>query len=210
MTQVSIEAMGGAVPAKKVPKGQSAPIAKPVIGIVHRTLRSATRNDHASIDRMLLRFDLNRADDYRIFLNIHFTSLVALRADWRLQDGEDFAHMLGCLQADLETLGCKTPALPMLSPRPTNPAKALGVGYVVRGSRLGAAALRRGVVGELPTSYLDFIPRLSWAGFLMQLEFIADDPNGRNEATRAAISTFNTFATEFKRFQDSTSIPPPQ
>ena len=210
MTQVSIEAMRGAVPAKKVPKGPAAAIQKPVIGIVHRTLRSATRNDHASIDRMLLGFDLNRAEDYRIFLNIHFASLVDLRADWRLQDREDFVQMLGCLRADLEALGCKTSAPPMLSPTPTSSSKGLGIGYVVRGSRLGAAVLRRGVVAELPTSYLDFIPRLSWAGFLMQLESVADDPNGKDEATRAAIGTFNTFATEFTRFQDLTSIPPPK
>jgi heme oxygenase len=208
MTQVTITAMGGAVRAKSFPKDPAPPIAKPSIGIVHRTLRGATRNDHASIDRMLLRFDLNRAEDYRMFLNIHFASLVTFRADWRLQDGEDFARMLGCVQADLETLGSKAPVLPTLSPTPTNPAKGLGIGYVVRGSRLGAAVLRRGIVGELPTSYLDLIPTLSWEGFLIQLESIADDPNGRDEATRAATSTFHSFAAEFKRFEDLRSASP--
>ena len=143
-----------------------------------------------------------------MFLHIHFASLVTLRADWRLQDGEDFAQMLDCLQADVESLGSETPALPTLSPAPTNPAKGLGIGYVVRGSRLGAAVLRRGVLVDLPTSYLDFIPGLSWAGFLIQLESIADDPHGKDEAARAAISTFHSFAAEFKRFEDLRSTSP--
>jgi heme oxygenase len=207
MTPVSIEAMCDAFTAPEGSNGQAAPIAKPMIGSVHRTLRGVTRNDHASIDRMLLRFDLNRAEDYRNFLNIHFSSLATLRAHWRLQDGDDFARMLGCLEADLQTLGSNTPALPILSATPRSPSKGLGIGYVVRGSRLGAAVLRRGVVGDLPTSYLDFVPGLSWAGFLIQLEFIAGDPNGRDEATRAAISTFSTFAAEFKRFEDLSSTP---
>jgi heme oxygenase len=208
MTPVAIEAMRGAFTAPEGSSGVAAPIAKPMIGSVHRTLRGATRNDHASIDRMLLRFDLSRPEDYRTFLNIHFSSLVTLRAHWRLQDGDDFARMLGCLEADLETLGCSPPALPILSVTPRSLSKGLGIGYVVRGSRLGAAVLRRGVVGDLPTSYLDFVPGLSWAGFLIQLEFIAGDPNGMDEATRAATSTFGTFAAEFKRFEDLSSIPP--
>jgi heme oxygenase len=207
MNPVSIEAMRGAFTAPEGSNGLVVPIAKPTIGSVHRALRGATRNDHASIDRMLLRFDLNRVEDYRNFLNIHFSSLVTLRAHWRLQDGDDFARMLGCLEADLETLGCNAPALPILSASPRSPSAGLGIGYVVRGSRLGAAVLRRGVVGDLPTSYLDFVPGLSWAGFLIQLEFIAGDPNDMNEATRAAISTFGTFAAEFKRFEDQSPTP---
>jgi heme oxygenase len=176
--------------------------------MMHRTLRAATRDDHALIDRMLLRFDLNRAEDYGIFLNIHFAALVTFQADWRLQDDEDFARMLRCLQADLETLGYTTTASQVPSRGPTSPSAGLGIGYVVRGSRLGAAVLRRGVVGELPTSYLDFVPALSWAAFLLELESIADDPTGRNEATRAARSTFNAFATEFTRLQSIVSMPP--
>jgi heme oxygenase len=209
MTHVPVEAMRGPVRAKEVLTCQTTPKAKRVVGIVHRTLRAATRNDHSSIDRMLSRLDLNRAGDYRIFLKIHFAALVSLRADWRLQDGADFAQMLRCLQADLNTFGCTTTAPPILSGAPSSPSVGLGVAYVVRGSRLGAAVLRRGVVGELPTSYLDFSPSLSWAAFLLEIESIADDPNGRDEATRAARKTFNTFATEFTRLQDVVSTPAP-
>jgi heme oxygenase len=201
--------MNGRVRANRVPRGEVTPNAKSVVGVVHRALRAATRNDHAWIDRMLLPFDLSRAEDYRIFLNIHFATLVTLQADWRWEDSEDFEQMLRCVQVDLGTLGCQTTAPAYLPRAPANPSTGLGIAYVVRGSRLGALVLRRGVAGNLPTSYLDFVPALSWSQFLIELESIADDPNGRDDATRAARSTFNTFVTEFTRLQGGV-MPAPQ
>ena len=84
-------------------------------------------------------------------------------------------------------------------------SKGLGIAYVVRGSRLGAAVLRRAIVSNLPTSYLDFVPVLSWAEILVKIESIAGDPDGRDDATRSARSTFNAFATEFKRLRGGTA-----
>jgi heme oxygenase len=186
------------VPAE-APTGAPGPKSKPVIGVVHRALRAATRNDHASIDRMLLPFDLKKAEHYRIFLNIHCVALEALRKDWREQDCADFEQMLGRVQADLRALGYAVnepaPSLCM----PMSPFHGLGVAYVIRGSRLGAAILRRGVAIDFPVSYLDFMPALSWAEFLPQLECIAQDPNGTDEAVCASRSTFKIFSTEFGR-----------
>jgi heme oxygenase len=199
MNPVPVEAAGGSVGAKEAP---AAPKAKRVVGVVHRTLRAATRDDHASIDRMLLPFNLNKVEDYRVFLNIHFGALAALQADWRLEDSEDFDRLLRCARVDLEILGCTTTkALSTLSRTPLSTAKGLGIAYVVRGSRLGAAVLRRGVGGKLPTSYLDFVPALSWTEFLVQLESIADDPAGRDDAVRAARGAFEIYSTEFTRLQ---------
>jgi heme oxygenase len=176
---------------------------------MHRVLRAATRDDHASIDRTLLRFDLHRAEDYRIFLCAHFAALASLQAVWRREDEEDFAHMLGCLDLDLTTLGYAT--VPSSPPRtPSNAPGGLGIAYVVRGSRLGAAVLRRRVAAEHSTAYLDFIPALSWAEFLPELESVADDPNGRDEAVRAAHNAFLTFAAEFARLAgDVIAVPAP-
>jgi len=196
MTQVPIESMYGSVRAKDLRPAR--PRATTKIGSVHQALRAATRDDHASIDRMLLSFDLSKAEDYRIFLSIHAAALVTIQTDWRLQDSDDFERMLRCVRADLKTLGCAV-TTPPSSPRPSSLAKGLGIAYVVRGSRLGAAVLRRGVVGNLPTSYLDFVPSLSWALFLTELEPLADDPNGKDEAIGAARGIFNTFVTEFTR-----------
>jgi heme oxygenase len=207
MTQVPIEAMRFLVRAKDVSKSETVPKAKPVIGVVHRALRTATWNDHASIDRMLLPFDLNRTEDYRIFLNIHFTALAALRAAWRLQDRDDFERMTRCVQSDLESLRCTPSTTPCIPHESSNPPKGLGIAYVVRGSRLGAAVLRRRVAREFPTSYLDFVPALSWTAFLLELESIADDPAARDEATLAARSAFNVFAREFVPLSGVRSTP---
>lgn len=157
---------------------------------------------------MLLPFDLSRAEDYRIFLNIHLGALSSLQPDWRLEDGADFAQMLGCVQADLMILGGMANVPPLLTSTPASPSTGLGIAYVVRGSRLGATVLRRGVGAHFPTSYLDFAPALSWAAFLLELESIADDPAGRQEATRGACGTFNKFASEFNRLQRATPTPP--
>jgi heme oxygenase len=199
MTEVHLKAMRGAVRAKEGHKRSASPRIKTAIGRVRRALRAATRDDHALVDRMLLALNLNRPEDYRIFLNIHFAALLTLRMDWRPQDSEDFEQMLRCLQADLETLGSPTTATSIPASVSASPSNGLGIAYVVRGSRWGAAALRRGVAGTLSTSYLDFVPALSWVEFLAQLESIADDPNGTDEAIRAARRTFNAFATEFNR-----------
>jgi heme oxygenase len=74
-----------------------------------------------------------------------------------------------------------------------------GVAYAIRGSRLGTAILRRGVAMELPISYLDFMPALTWAEFLLQLESIVEDPSGTDEAICASRGALKTFATEFER-----------
>jgi heme oxygenase len=195
MTEVPPKAVRGAVRAKH----SASPRIKTVIGKVRRALRAATRNDHALIDRMLLTLNLNKPEDYQVFLNIHFAALSTLRMDWRPQDSEDFEQMIRCLQADLETLGTSTTATPIPACVSASPCNGMGIAYVVRGSRWGAAALRRGVGDTLSTSYLDFVPALSWVEFLGQLESIADDPNGMGEAIRAARNTFNAFATEFSR-----------
>jgi heme oxygenase (biliverdin-IX-beta and delta-forming) len=199
MTKVPIVAIGARVRTQGVRADSITPKVQPAIGLVHRVLRDATRIDHAQIDRMLLPFDLSKAEDYRIFLNIHFASLATLQADWRQQDRKDFEEMLHCVQVDLKTLGSESTA-PLMPPRPaTSPSQGLGIAYVVRGSRLGAAVLRRSVVGKLPTSYLDLVPGLPWKDFLRELESVTHDPNGMAEAIRAARSTFSTFAAEFTR-----------
>jgi heme oxygenase len=199
MTEGHLEAPNGAVRAEEGDNRSSSPKLKPAIGRLHRALRSATRNDHALIDRMLLPFDLKRPEDYRVFLNIHFEALLALKGAWRQQDSEDFEKMLRCLDTDLGTWGTPRNATPVLACRPASIGAGLGVAYVIRGSRLGAAVLRRGVATTLTTSYLDFVPKLSWAEFLVQLDSTAADSNGTEEAILAARSTFNVFVMEFHR-----------
>jgi heme oxygenase len=206
MTEGLLKALSGGVRAgaHQHPASQRMTAAT---GSVHRLLRAATRSDHAFIDRMLLTLDMKRLEDYRAFLTIHFESLLALRGNWRPQDNDDFEGMIRCLHTDLEILGAPRSALPISTCTPSSPSAGLGIAYVIRGSRLGAAVLRRGVAKTFSTSYLDFVPTLSWSEFLGQLEFAADDPNGANEAIFAACSTFNVFVAEFNRVNGVTAAP---
>jgi heme oxygenase len=199
MTEASLKAVRGAVRAKEADQRSASARMKTGIGRVHGALRAFTRDDHVLLDRMLLTLDLSRPEGYAVFLSIHRVALLALCANWRPDDTEDFGQMLGCLEADIGKLG--TPAASTPTPRdaPASPCNGLGIAYVIRGSRLGAAVLRRGVADALPTSYLDFVPALSWTEFLRQLESIADDPSSTDAALLAARITFKAFATEFHR-----------
>jgi heme oxygenase (biliverdin-IX-beta and delta-forming) len=169
----------------------------PTFGLVHRALRAATLSDHALIDRMLLRLNLSRAEDYQLFLAIHFASIGILKRDWRFQDFEDFEGMQRCIQNDLVTLGRATAALPFLPNESANHSNGLGVAYVLRGSRLGAEVLRRGVPLTFPTTYLDFSPALAWSEFLLELERIAEDLDGIRDAVLGARTAVRSFATEY-------------
>jgi len=148
---------------------------------------------------MLLPFDLNRAEDYRFFLNVHLTALVTLRAEYRPGDVEDFDRLLDCVRRDLRTMGDTIAILPPCFRASTKAFTGLGIAYVIRGSRLGAAVLRRSIAGDAPTSYLDFVPGLSWPAFLAELECIANDPAGRAEAARSARDTFDIFVDQFEQ-----------
>jgi heme oxygenase (biliverdin-IX-beta and delta-forming) len=197
MTEGIPKTVPGAVRAKEARRRSVAPAIKTVIGTVHRALRDSTRNEHALLDRLLLRLDLSKPSDYRAFLTIHAAALLSLRTDWRAKDSEDIEQMLRCLQTDLGTLGTPMRETAIPARAPLNLCTGFGTAYVIRGSRLGAAFLRRGVAGTLSTLYLDFVPALSWAQFLAELESVAEVANGTDEAVRAARSTFNVFAAEF-------------
>jgi heme oxygenase (biliverdin-IX-beta and delta-forming) len=196
MTQAFIKALPGvdAIPTRPGPRKVNH-----VIGAVHRALRFATRNDHASIDRMLLAFDLGKSDDYQAFLTIHFDALLSLREKWRTEDLPDFEQMLRSVELDLRSLGAMV-TVPSITPAATvDSSHALGIAYVIRGSRMGAAVLRRDVAPGLSASYLAFVPTVSWMDFLIQLEGLAEDRSCIEEAIRAARGTFAIFATEFIR-----------
>jgi heme oxygenase len=170
-------------------------------GVLHRALRAATRSDDVLLDRLILRFDLTRRDHYGLFLHLHYSVLRNLEADWSAEDQTDFAAMLRCVQSDLHTLRIATPPLGTSGRAPLHAHNRLGVAYVVRGSRLVAPFLRRRVPRQYPTAYLDFMPALSWAQFLMQLETPSDPPRAGHdhEIIRGARITFEIFISVFNR-----------
>jgi heme oxygenase (biliverdin-IX-beta and delta-forming) len=206
MTKGHTQALPGAVRPEVRRQPASGSRVK-AMGTVHRMLRTGTRNDHALIDGMLLPLDLAKARDYELFLSIHAESLQALAGFWRDEDGTDFQAMLGLLRSDLATLGSPTSARCIHACIPASRGAGLGVAYVIRGSRLGAAFLRRGVPASMPTSYLDFAPTLPWNDFLGQLEILAGDPTATQAAMLAARNTFAVFLCVSSRRQDLRGAP---
>jgi heme oxygenase (biliverdin-IX-beta and delta-forming) len=169
--------------------------------VLQRALRTATRSDHVILDRQILHVDLTRREHYGLFLHLHYSALKNLEADWRAEDRADFAAMLRCVQADLRTLRIAAPPLYPTGRTSLHTGDGLGIAYVLRGSRLGAAFLRRRVPNHYPTAYLDFIPALSWTDFLVQLESSAKPPNSNHEhdTIRGARITFEIFVGLFNR-----------
>jgi heme oxygenase len=170
-------------------------------GALHRALRAATRSDDVLLDRLILRFDLTRRDQYGLFLHLHYSALRNLEADWSAEDQTDFAAMLRCVQSDLHTLRIATPPLSPGGRAALHAQNRLGVAYVLRGSRLEAPSLRRRVPRQYPTAYLDFVSALSWAQFLVQLEASPNPPRAghEHEIIRGARITFEVFISVFNR-----------
>jgi heme oxygenase len=187
----------------------AAPVDSESPGVLHRALRASTRSDHVLLDRLILRFDLTRRDQYGLFLQLHCSALRNLEPDWAAEDQSDFAMMLRCVQTDLHALRIGTPP-----PSPSGRAQLhhqnrLGVAYVIRGSRLGAPFLRRRIPREYPTAYLDFMPALSWAQFLAHLESSSEPREAGHdyEIVRGARITFEIFISVFNRAPFDRSYP---
>ena len=161
-----------------------------------RRLRDSTREQHRTLDTALSRYDLSERKDYEVFLRIHWCALTELRSQWRNQDDAEFTRLLSMLENDL---GCNS-AAPNDSrsgcARERPPAEAVGVSYVIRGSRLGAALLRRRVRGNFPADYLSAQLVLPWRGFLEELEAYALSarPTEINEVIFGARTAFGVYS----------------
>ena len=172
------------------------PFKRESVGAVHRVLRAETRGDHVMIDQMISRLDLARREDYGLFLNLHHCALQELKAEWRDEDVEDFRVMMRRLQNDLRVLGMAAIAQGQAAHKALTPGNRLGIAYVIRGSRLGTKVLRQRVPSRFATSYFDFVPTLSWAQFIQQLERAATQDNrpALDEIIHGARITFQVFS----------------
>jgi heme oxygenase len=143
---------------------------------------------------MMLRFNLGRREDYGLLLNIHYAAILELEPGWRVEDHKDFQAMTHCLETDLHALGIAPKTITTKRSSLTD-GNRLGLAYVIRGSRLGSGFLRRRVTSRLATSYLDFVPTLSWPQFLHQLKIMSQVPGyDTHEVARGAHFAFDAFA----------------
>jgi heme oxygenase len=162
---------------------------------IRSLLRDATRPDHEMIDQMMSQYDLTQRLGYGAFLNVHYAALLTLQFVWRANDQADFLNMTQCLHDDLISMGIASAKPSPQTFPPLSSRNRLGIEYVVRGSRLGSAVLRRRVPSNFATAYLDFEPSTAWPVFLLELERSAseDSSNVIEQVICGAKMAFSTF-----------------
>ncbi len=102
-------------------------------------LRVGTREEHEALDAKLSELDLRSPDGLSRFLQLQAAALPCIRISEGVARSADLADdLLACLRLDLAVLGVdELPGGPVVE------VHALAMDYVVLGSRLGTAVLRR-------------------------------------------------------------------
>jgi len=162
-------------------------------------LRAATAADHERVDRLFSSLDLAREVDYRLFLiaqaaahlpieeAIDVAGAHALLADWPERKR---AHLL---TADLADLGAGVPS-PQEPPALPDAASIFGAIYVLEGSRLGGALLKRQLPAGLPKRFLNAEQAPgAWRKLLAKLDEFVYAPEHLEAATNAARQVFMRF-----------------
>lgn len=161
-------------------------------------LKAATTEHHARVDQMFSSFDLSDRAGYADFLaaqaGAHLVVEDALQAagssalipDW------EGGRRSSLLRADLAALG-REPPPPAGRLQFVGPPAVLGGAYVLEGSRLGAAVLRRMVPAELPRTFLSAFEPAAWRRFLAILDEQLDTAEAIAAAAVAACEVFMLF-----------------
>ena len=180
--------MGSAAVIVSGPAGESARTA----------LRRATAPNHERVDRLFSRADLSTANGYSRFLlaqaRAHLPVEAALTqahatqvlGDWAARRRE---HQLG---ADLAALGLVAPEANVTIGFDSDEAVLGGV-YVLEGSRLGGALLKKQVPPALPTAFLGASDAVGWRRLLALMEVRLVKPAQRERAIEAAVNVFSLF-----------------
>jgi heme oxygenase len=163
-------------------------------------MRIATAEAHVRVDTIFSRFRLQEACGYRAFLkaiaaaHVHVeagldrSGVGRLVSDWRER------QRTGLLCADLEEIGESCPEADERWAFPDE-AALLGALYVLEGSRLGGAVLRRDVPDHLPKRFLSApAPPGAWRGLGALLDRELRDSQKLDRAILAARQVFNSFA----------------
>jgi heme oxygenase len=172
-------------------------------------LRHATRADHERVDRLFSSLDLTRKADYRLFLvaqaaahlpveeAIEAAGAQALLGDWPERRR---AHLL---REDLADLGAEIPPA-LEAPALPDAASVFGAIYVLEGSRLGGALLKRGLPAGLPKRFLDAEQAPgAWRKLLAKLDEFVYAPEQLEAAGKAARQVFMRFEAAGRRYLET-------
>jgi heme oxygenase len=165
---------------------------------VRAQLRAATADAHTRVDAAFSRFALASREDYARFLEAQGGALIpleraldagaapALGIDWPAR------RRSAALLRDLAALGYPAPEAQELAPIDV-PEAALGTIYVLEGSRLGGALLKRSVDAALPAEFLAPGAPGAWRALLDTLESALQSPAQVDAAIAAAGAAFDLF-----------------
>ena len=167
---------------------------------VRAALRAATRAEHERVDAIFSRFDLASADGYRRFLLAQADAFLPVEtaldaagaegvvADWAARRRGDH------LRHDLRDMTVTAPELFGPETLFSDKASMLGAIYVLEGSRLGGALLKRDVPDHLPKRFLEARQDAgSWRRLLELLDEFLTRPNQVEDAIAAAKHLFARF-----------------
>lgn len=169
-------------------------------------LRAATAEEHLNVDAAFSRFRLGDETGYRDFLLAQAAGFLAVE---RALDEEGAAGILDdwpqrrrgdLLLADLADLNVTAPE-PFPAPAfISGKASMLGAIYVLEGSRLGGAVLKRTVPGHFPRRFLEARQAAgSWRTLLQALDEFLIRPDDLAAAVSAAKEVFARFEQGARR-----------
>lgn len=168
-------------------------------------LRDGTRAEHERVDRLFGRLDLTAPLDYRLFLIAQAAAFLPVEAALEQAGVEsiipDWSERRRSqpLRDDLAALEAPLPAFET-APELAGASAILGAVYVVEGSRLGGAMLRRGLADSIPQSFLRHSQGSgAWRKLLETLDHSLYETAALDTALRAARAVFGCFETAGRR-----------
>ncbi|KXV01775.1 hypothetical protein AD929_04780 [Gluconobacter potus] len=166
-------------------------------------LRHVSRKAHEAVDEAFSRFGLADPQSYGDFLTAHVRVLGAAEAYLSRHAASlpVWRSRAELLKDDLRQMGLAVPAV-QADCFPESDGTAMGVLYVLAGSRLGGRVLSARVAEGLPRAYLSaFHQKGEWPVFLERLGLYLDESDaGRRQAVmEGAIATFALFRKNAER-----------
>ncbi len=171
---------------------------------VRALLRAATRDQHAAVDGAFGSFGLDTPEGYRRFLRVHARILPI--AESRLALGEILDGWVGrtsALLADLTALGIEIPEAITLD-LPRGDGARWGAVYVLEGSRLGGAMIRKSLDAGWPAAFLSAQhPPGGWQRIVDALEHADGGTAWRSDAISGARAMFEAYGDAGRQERDA-------
>ena len=167
-------------------------------------LRDATAASHQTLDNAFGSLDLSNHDDFVRFLTGHAIGMAPLAGHFRAFVENELnlpcPDLSAMLHDDLRALGIDTTSLPKIEP--ASALSDVATAYVVAGSRLGLAMIRKSgywgsAEGHLSTYMEDDTGRVIWKEVAAWLKARVPDEAEAERESQAAIAAFETFRQAF-------------